>query len=279
MGKWSDPRVGRVGHIMPGRIYLLRRVISFEEGVPCGGRRMGRSKFAICELLIGSPRQELPLWPLLFWRITDHNLIFTVLQESSEVRGVVPGVHIDVNIDKGQCHTPEVNPNYQGLRHGIVRENVTISHSIGAECCHRLRADDYAWWWHSLWTLWGNCSCPVWFLTHRQPTPGDDEGSSAVLRSSAECRCSWTAQTCPPLLGARLQKYSSGQESGVWWRGSPQKRDSNVFAPFPKTPPLWRALQVGPGWNMGSYTGQSVVVCCGTDSDAVLVAPIVTNHV
>ena len=53
-------------------------------------------------------------------------------------------------------------------------------------------------------------------------------------------------------------------------------RESSGFAPYPRTPPLWWALQVRSEQSMwGSSAGQPPVICCGTDFDAHVVAPLI----
>ena len=103
----------------------------------------------------------------------------------------------------------------------------------------------------ALHSLWGKSSRRVWFLAHRRPTPCDCKGSPAVLRGNVRCRCIWTAGTFLLLRHYLERKSSSGQDRWVWWGGTagsggPQKRESNLFSPYPRNPLFWWALQVGP---------------------------------
>ena len=67
-------------------------------------------------------------------KVANHHLVSTVLQKRVEVSGVVPRAGRrggDVNIDDGQCGSPEVGLDCHNFRRVIIGEDASVKHPIG----------------------------------------------------------------------------------------------------------------------------------------------------
>ena len=207
-----------------------------------------------------------------------HYLVSTVLQKGVKVGGVILGARGqrgpgegNIDFDEVSVDPPEVGLNCQNFRHVVVREYVTIRTPVGDGTVDKSN--------ESTTTASGQVIAPVcgiaceplegwssrrvWSLAHRLPTLGDGEGRPAVLLSSAECYCSWTAGTWLSHRQLLERQCLSEQVSWVWWRVTDEKgslRTGGLYAiaPYPMTLPIWRVLHGGTGVeHVGQLNGAS----------------------